>query len=136
MNRKKRKKGSGPFFERVTHSYKKKGPDPFSFPAAAEGSDERDRGLVARGAHLQRLAPVAQLAPLRVEQLELAYVACAVACVGKRSRAARRGHRARLCLRLLGEQTQRRKLVLDVPEGDQHLLAVGRHGALEVGVRA
>ena len=54
------------------------------------------------------------MAPLRVEQSELADVAGAGARAGERRGAARRPDRARLRLGLLGEQAQRGELVLDV----------------------
>src|SRR5918992_1132813 len=121
---------------RSWHLLRKKGPDPFSsVPAPAQRPDERHRRLVARRAHLQRLAAVAQLASLRVEELELAHVACAVARIGKRSGAARRGDGAPLRLGLLGEQAQRGELVLDLLECDQHLVAILGDGAVELSPR-
>src|SRR5262249_61976606 len=105
-------------------------------PPAAEGPHQRDGALVLRRAYLQRLAPVAQLAALRVEQLELADVAVAVARVGQRGGAACALHRAPLGLRLLREEAQRGELVFDVLESPENLLAGAHHLAFELRARA
>src|SRR5207245_8228826 len=104
-------------------------------PAAAERAHQRHCALVLRRAHLQRLAAVAQLTPLCIEQIELADVAVAVAHLGERGRARRGGDGALLRFGLLGEQRARRELVLDVLEGDEHLLAVARQRDVELGAR-
>ena len=101
-------------------------------PAAPQRAHEAHGRLVLRGANLQCLAAVVQLAPLRIEELELAYEPVAIAHVRKSRGASGRIDRPALRLRLVGEDAKLRELVLDVAKRHQHLLAIVRDRLIEL----
>src|SRR5258705_4597360 len=88
-------------------------------PAAAQGLDEKHARHQALALDLRRQPLALERGPLGVHHLEIAHEAGRVTGVRELRRPPRGRDRARLRFRLLGQDAQARKAVLDLLERDE-----------------